>query len=752
MSLFNTADYSAALRQEAQSIRHITELLASLSPAQAPQTRSQAKRKRTPSPTPPAPVLEPTPIETLHVDDMDEEQVWAQLELKNKSLCETLEYALDAAGEDPEMLDAEAVAGSDSSEEEGDEVEFSEEGGVSDEDEDEDSEDDEEEEDDESDGQGDESLGDSVMNLRDPEDEAAGLPTLFSHIESALEKPKPPRRSGKKSELDDGFFSLADFNAETKQAEARKVSRGSLGGDDDDDDDDDEDEDMEGIDLFNVIDGIDDDDGEGMSGDSLYDTPKLIDTIEPTYKDFFAPPPKAQRQPKPSSPKKSGRVRFHEEVKVRNVKARGKNLPTNTISMLGGNDDDDDDDDGDEDDELDEGNVAFDTMEEGDEDEEGLEGDDRDDDMDVDPLMNLDGDEDEDVDEGEDEEETMDRFQDDLFAEEEQADEDGSGQSTLHMISHVAEQLPELTTHEKRQAALRAQIEELESENVAKKNWTLMGEATARSRPQNSLLEEDLEFERVAKVVPVVTEEVVQRLEDRIKARIAAGQFDDVVRQRASDDRPFLPSRMFELQDSKSKQSLAEIYEGEYVAAQTGGVAGEDRDGKLRKEHEELTTIWDNICYKLDALCNAHFTPKQVRHVELTGLSYLLMRPQPKAIISTMSNVAAASMESALPTTKSTTSMLAPEEVFAPSSSELRARSELTPEEKRAQHNKHKKSKRKQRDALDSATVKAANGKNAQSVKKQKEEALKSVVKTGRGVTVVGKKSKDAKTARRPLK
>lgn len=168
--------------------------------------------------------------------------------------------------------------------------------------------------------------------------------------------------------------------------------------------------------------------------------------------------------------------------------------------------------------------------------------------------------------------------------------------------------------------ALQEQITELEAENIAKKDWTLMGEATSRSRPQNSLLEEDLEFERVMKAVPVVTEEVVQSLEERIKTRILENQFDDVVRRRAVDDKPFLPSRFFELKDTKSTQSLAQIYEDEYTATQTGGVAGEDRDGKLKKEHDELETIWDGICAKLDALSNTHFTPKPVS----THLSSLL--------------------------------------------------------------------------------------------------------------------------------
>ena len=80
--------------------------------------------------------------------------------------------------------------------------------------------------------------------------------------------------------------------------------------------------------------------------------------------------------------------------------------------------------------------------------------------------------------------------------------------------------------------------------------------------------------------------------------------------------------------------------------------------------------------------------------------------------------------------------MLTPEEVFAPSTSDLRARSELTPQEKRALHNKQKKAKRKSRDKLDNAVDKYAKVKGA---KKQKEEALKSVVKMGKGVTVIGK-------------
>lgn len=88
--------------------------------------------------------------------------------------------------------------------------------------------------------------------------------------------------------------------------------------------------------------------------------------------------------------------------------------------------------------------------------------------------------------------------------------------------------------------------------------------------------------------------------------------------------------------------------------------------------------------------------------------------------------------------------MLAPEEIFKPSPSDLRSRSELTPAQKRAAHNKQKKLKKKARDVLEKSVDKFARSKGVSGVKKQKEEALKTLVKSGKGVTVVGKKSKNS--------
>lgn len=76
------------------------------------------------------------------------------------------------------------------------------------------------------------------------------------------------------------------------------------------------------------------------------------------------------------------------------------------------------------------------------------------------------------------------------------------------------------SAHELRQEAIAKQIAELESENVGEKDWTLLGEATSRKRPHNSLLEEDLEFEHTQRPVVTTSTSQIADLEALIKQRI----------------------------------------------------------------------------------------------------------------------------------------------------------------------------------------------------------------------------------------
>ncbi|KAK5241624.1 U3 snoRNP protein, partial [Exophiala xenobiotica] len=70
-----------------------------------------------------------------------------------------------------------------------------------------------------------------------------------------------------------------------------------------------------------------------------------------------------------------------------------------------------------------------------------------------------------------------------------------------------------MSTHERQRALIATEIRRLEAANVAKRDWTLSGEARAADRPLNSLIEEDLEFERTGKPVPVITAEVSEEIE-----------------------------------------------------------------------------------------------------------------------------------------------------------------------------------------------------------------------------------------------
>jgi U3 small nucleolar RNA-associated protein MPP10 len=104
-------------------------------------------------------------------------------------------------------------------------------------------------------------------------------------------------------------------------------------------------------------------------------------------------------------------------------------------------------------------------------------------------------------------------------------------------------------------------------------------------------------------------------------------------------------------------------------------------------------------------------------------------------------------MESALPPTSAATTMLAPEEMFAPpSSSSLVANTELTPEEKQKQRGKHRKAKQALNQRLEGMAE--LYGKKKESKKAEKDKALQGLVRTGKGVTVVGKGDKEVRKKR----
>lgn len=207
--------------------------------------------------------------------------------------------------------------------------------------------------------------------------------------------------------------------------------------------------------------------------------------------------------------------------------------------------------------------------------------------------------------------------------------------------------------HEIAQARLTAEIRRLEAASVTKRDWTLSGEARAADRPINSLLEEDLDFERAGKPVPVITNEVSEDIEAMIKRRILAREFDEVIRRRPDNLATETIRRgRFELDDTKPQQSLAEIYEAEHLRTSNPDTYMDATSTKLKQDTDAAQALWKEVCAKLDALCSLHYRPKP-----------------PEASIRVVADVPAISIEDARPSAGAdmgggAASMLAPQEIY----------------------------------------------------------------------------------------
>ena len=471
-----------------------------------------------------------TPLTELTTSGLDHEQIWAQLELRAEGIVKVvkevgpgeqpdldnsdIEVASD--GEDSEEDDSgeemteeewermmqEHGHGDDSDSDEDDEDdgegldlgsdeddegesddeenmirwkdEDSEEGSASgsgsgseDEDEDEGSEDDEDEDVSDETGSDEDidmdALGSDEEQEEDDDDDKEALFGAGDAEDDDDDMPGPSSRRKRHPTLDDDFFSIDEFNRLTEEAEAGRLSSGRLGGEEDEDEDD-----LGDVGAVMLQAGPGDDDGELLP---LYGGENRSLMADIMYNDFFDTPRELRRAGKPPGRKDDGgkgkgKVKGKEQDKKGKGKGKG---------------------------------VSF------GEDEE----------------MDVDAEEDDEGDAAGEGREVIGRFKGDLFDSDDEDDGEGGQKSESRPWTLSSGVLtPALSTHEKQQLELAKQIAELEGQAIGPKDWTLLGEATSRARPENSLLEEDLDFEQVAKVVPVITEERVQSLEDMIKKRI----------------------------------------------------------------------------------------------------------------------------------------------------------------------------------------------------------------------------------------
>ncbi|XP_062238231.1 U3 small nucleolar ribonucleoprotein protein MPP10 [Platichthys flesus] len=223
-------------------------------------------------------------------------------------------------------------------------------------------------------------------------------------------------------------------------------------------------------------------------------------------------------------------------------------------------------------------------------------------------------------------------------------DEDSEGEAIEDIFGGKSQDLEKSeskSSFEKRQDKMSEKIGELEKAALTTKPWQLSGEVTAQTRPENSMLEEHVEFEQTSRMAPSITEETTLQLEDIIKQRIKDQAFDDVVRKEKPKEKVFEYKKRLTLDHEKSKQSLAEIYEQEYLKQNQ-----QKTEEKENPAHVDIQKLMDTLFLKLDALSNFHFTPKP---------------PVPE--VKVVSNLPSITMEEVAPVSASDATLLAPEEV-----------------------------------------------------------------------------------------
>merc|ERR1712083_354129 len=219
------------------------------------------------------------------------------------------------------------------------------------------------------------------------------------------------------------------------------------------------------------------------------------------------------------------------------------------------------------------------------------------------------------------------------------------------------------------------------------------------------------------------------------------GAWDDVERKVKPIEDPVEYKKKLVLDQEKSKLSLAQVYEEEYLKLADTASAKKPSIGLLDKEEDEvpaevqeIKTLMSTLFRKLDSLTHLHYTPKQK-----------------SAELKIVRNIPSINMEEVAPTAASNATLLAPEVVD-------KEKGELMEDKEKSKTDK--KRERRQKKAIKRATIREREKREALVAKinpglgnkYSKEKAMKKLEeaeKHGKVVTIKNKeKDKTVKTSK----
>eukprot|EP00340_Litonotus_pictus_P000225 CAMPEP_0170526974 /NCGR_PEP_ID=MMETSP0209-20121228/12374_1 /TAXON_ID=665100 ORGANISM="Litonotus pictus, Strain P1" /NCGR_SAMPLE_ID=MMETSP0209 /ASSEMBLY_ACC=CAM_ASM_000301 /LENGTH=502 /DNA_ID=CAMNT_0010817129 /DNA_START=25 /DNA_END=1529 /DNA_ORIENTATION=+ len=149
-----------------------------------------------------------------------------------------------------------------------------------------------------------------------------------------------------------------------------------------------------------------------------------------------------------------------------------------------------------------------------------------------------------------------------------------------------------------------SQIENMEENMVGKKQWHLKGEVSAKERPLGSLLEHNTDFKVSARPKPLPSAEINSAIEKMIRLRISNDLFDDPKRTVIKDGKK--EDGTNEIQYSKSKKGLAELYEEDFGKTQSSSEP-------LSYDKIIVEEMMDDLFTMFNGLTNSAFVGERVK-------------------------------------------------------------------------------------------------------------------------------------------
>lgn len=273
------------------------------------------------------------------------------------------------------------------------------------------------------------------------------------------------------------------------------------------------------------------------------------------------------------------------------------------------------------------------------------------------------------------------------------------------------------SSFERSREAVHRRIERLEEDILGEKPWNLLGEVDANRRPENSLLQEHIQFDHMTRQAPTITEDTTKKLEEMILQRVKDKAWDDVERKSKPTEEPFEFRRRVVLDQEKSKLSLAQVYEQQFLK-QRAKEKHEEED----PAHKEIRDLMVSLFAKLDALSNFHLMPKQAA-------------PELKVV----NNLPSVTVEEVTPTGVSDAQLLAPEEI------KEKPRKEVVEEKTKSRRMRERRAKVAFRKRAAALRKKARE----QTDKQAKEEALHKVLKHSSAKVMKRKDNKEVSSSKK---